>query len=179
MISRLATLTRNLGRFPARIDFLRARRDDRSWPSHLTFQKLGRKRELANATLAFCRSGSGWDDVARVCEEYLQARDPREASPHDPETAPVAATKKKIENVYLMKSGEFYKVGRSRSAKYRRRLVGLQMPEEVLLIHTIRTDDAVGIEHYWHQRFAGKRVNGEWFRLDRRNVAEFKRRKFM
>ena len=81
--------------------------------------------------------------------------------------------------VYLIKSGRFYKIGKSNAPGRREYELAIQLPETTRTIHTIRTDDPSGIDAYGHKRFEAKRKKGEWFDLDATDVATFKRRKFM
>src|SRR5260370_1235533 len=58
-------------------------------------------------------------------------------------------------SVYLLRSGRFYKIGRSNAVGRREREIVLQLPEQAKLVHSITTDDPIGIEAYWHERFKG------------------------
>ena len=71
------------------------------------------------------------------------------------------------------------KIGKAVLIERRTDQVSLQLPEDLELVHAIRTNDAYGIEEYWHKRFAAKNTKGEWFSLSRQDIEAFKRRKFM
>ena len=79
-------------------------------------------------------------------------------------------------SVYLLKGpGSRYKIGRTNAFGRRRRELSIQLPFDTRKVHVIETDDPAGVEAYWHQRFAARRINSEWFELDTADVAAFKR----
>jgi hypothetical protein len=171
----VAQLTREMKRVPAWSDLKLKAHNDPAFPSDTVFRRFGAKPDLVKQLAAHCRGKGGYDDVIRLCDAYV----PRRRGESDQEEAATPVAGEIVGFVYLMKSGRFYKIGMSNSAGRREYELGIQMPEPVTLVHTIRTDDPVGIEAYWHNRFAAKRKKGEWFELDAADVAVFKRRKFM
>lgn len=98
------------------------------------------------------------------------------------DTTPLTVTEVSFfqkEVVYLLKAGPYYKIGKAKDLDQRVRQVKLQLPYPVETLHSIETDDSIGIENYWHKRFACKRANGEWFLLTDDDVATFMSRETM
>jgi len=172
LLESLALLIREIGRFPTRNDIKLKRRSDQGFPSHGTFDRLGRKAGQARRIVEFCASRDGFQDVADIAQSFVASNGLTEPEPEEAEG-------ENFGFVYLMKSGKHYKIGRSVSAEKRAYEIQLQLPEELKIIHKIKTDDPAGIEAYWHGRFSGKRVRGEWFKLNSVDVKAFRRRKFM
>jgi hypothetical protein len=171
LLEKYAQFARELGRLPTSADLrLKARQDDQ-FPSMSSFDSRWRKCDLVARLLEHCRDREGYDDVVRLCEEY---------SPRNRDAAekPRGAAFE-IGFVYLIKSGRYFKIGKTNAVGRREYELAIQLPEKPKTVHVIRTDDPDGIEGYWHKRFAEKRKNGEWFDLTNGDVAAFKRRKFM
>ena len=75
--------------------------------------------------------------------------------------------------VYLLEGGGFHKIGLSTNPKKRFNQIAPKLPFEVKAICVVESEDWRGLEQYWHQRFADKRGNGEWFNLTSEDVASF------
>ena len=172
LFTALASLTRDLGHLPSSREMALRRRTDPSFPSHNVYARFGRRADVAAKLLEHCGTHPDLDDVASICRAVVGKRRPEPAETGSGE-GPVPG------DVYLMKSGRHYKIGRSNAAGRRAYELAIQLPERLEMVHVIRTDDAVGIERYWHQRYDSKRLNGEWFALSKEDVAAFKRRKTM
>ncbi|MEQ1716754.1 MAG: GIY-YIG nuclease family protein [Hyphomicrobium sp.] len=169
LLGLLVELTRKLGRFPTGADIRLQCANGDGWPTHRVFERtLGAKSEMVAGVAATCRARSDCDDVLALCE--VQSA-PLTAQP-EPDTSADGF-------VYLLRSGRYYKIGKTNHVGRRERELAIQLPDAASTVHSIKTDDPEGIEAYWHRRFASKRKNGEWFELDRTDVAAFRRRKFM
>ena len=125
---------------------------------------------------------AGYEDVIALgapIAEHQQAQEPESKGSHPVNSA--VTTKEGYVYLGLLKLGreKRYKIGKAVLVERRRDQISLQLPEDLDLVHAINTDDAYGIEEYWHKRFGAKNTKGEWFSLSREDVQAFKRRKFM
>ena len=177
LVGQLAEFIRELGRYPTVAEMRLRKRRVGAFPNHKVLERLGTRQELLQRVAAYCERTEGWSDVATLCREIEAALpgDDADATPAggDPEDGYVYLA--------LMKVGreKRYTIGKANLVEQRTRQVGVNLPEDLEPIHAISTDDAYGIEAYWHRRFAEKRRGGEWFELTAKDVAVFKRRKFM
>lgn len=158
---------------------MKARSDD-SFPWHNTFGRFGSKQQFAARIVDYCKHRVGYEDVAALCGPVAAKPKPEKSADASP-TISAESTKEGYVYLGLLKLGreKRYKIGKAVLVERRRDQISLQLPEDLELVHAITTDDAYGIEDYWHRRFAAKNTKGEWFSLSRQDVEAFKRRKFM
>lgn len=170
LVTLLVGLTRDLGRFPTVSDLRLKSSTADGWPTNRVFDRsLGGKVQKMALVAAYCTAHPGNDDVLAFCTAPVETAEEEDEAPDTSGDG----------FVYLLKAGRYYKIGKTNHAGRRERELAIQLPDAAKTVHTIKTDDPDGIEAYWHRRFAAKRKNGEWFDLDRADVAAFRRRRFM
>lgn len=173
VLAAAAGIVRKVGRFPTSAEIRFECNADPALPSHNTFRRFGGLGGLRTRLREFAAE-HGLSDVAAAIAD--QPGEPvAAAAVLDGEGAQVLADG----FVYLVKSGRHFKIGKANSVETRHRQLKIQLPQAAEVVHRIKTDDPYGIESYWHRRFAGKRLNGEWFALSAEDVKAFRRRKFM
>lgn len=166
-----------LGRVPTEGDIRIAKRSDDSFPSHSTLANhLGLKRARLTAALDYASSRPNSAKAVAILQLAVDDLPPEAEAPEEFDAVAPFATG----FVYLIKSGKYYKIGKTKSIDRRQYEIGLHLAEGLQPIHSIETDDPSGIEAYWHNRFKEKRMNGEWFNLNASDVRAFRlRKKFM
>lgn len=165
LLEGLAVHTRKIGRYPSNLDLRLAKRQGEDVANEKVYSThFGNSVGARDALREFCKARVEFSDVINLIPvDEVQPENPQEI---------------KSGHVYLMKSGDYFKIGRTDNLERRFREVSTAMPQSMSVIHSISTDDPVGIELYWHRRFADRRAKGEWFKLTREDVRAFRRRKF-
>jgi hypothetical protein len=73
--------------------------------------------------------------------------------------------------VYLVRAESgHYKIGRTRDPQNRIKTFSVQLPFRVEFEHVIKSDDMCALEEQLHERYANKRLDGEWFNLSADDV---------
>ena len=173
LLKKLVELITELRSFPTNPEIRLKSHQDEDFPNQTTFRThFGTKSELIQAVLTYCETHNVEDRIVEICK-VASGKAAR------PKPRELPEEQGEFGFVYLMKSGKNFKIGWSSSAERREYELKIQLPEKLELVHKIPTDDPVGIEKYWHNRFKDKRKGGEWFELSSSDVKAFRRRKFM
>lgn len=124
------------------------------------------KKDFITDLIRYCEKYPEYEDVLKICKPILKQSDSDKL--YEPDNIGIG-------EVYLYKTGNHYKIGKSKDSVRRGKEIRLELPEDLILIHSIKTDDPTGIEQYWHNRFKEKRMNGEWFKLNPSDIKVFKK----
>ncbi len=167
LIKKVIDVIRKLHKFPTYREINVEKHNDPEIPDKKAYARLGSKQQFAQKVIEFSKAKSGYEDIIELAMPVLAEREIEEDS--------LGSTDSKIVGeVYLFKSGKYYKIGKTNDTVRRGTELRIQLPENLNLVHSIKTDDPSGIESYWHKRFDSKRMNGEWFNLNSSDIKAFK-----
>ena len=108
LLERLIELIRELRRFPVYSEIRLKSNRDSTFPTDRTFARLGAKQDLVAHVVRYCESHPGCEDILQICSQTAASS-----------VAPTEATDTEGEAfgfVYLLRSGRFYKIGKSNAA---------------------------------------------------------------
>lgn len=181
IIRHLVEFSREVGRFPVFSELRLKARRDANFPSHNVFSRLGSKQQLAQRVLEYCSTHVGCEDVAEMSRSLATQKSVLRQGTNTLEFLNPSDLRERYVYLAVLRIGREtrYKIGKAIMVERRRDQISIQLPEDLELIHTISTDDAYGIESYWHKRFTKKNIKGEWFMLSYDDVKAFRKRKFM
>jgi hypothetical protein len=142
LLRRVAEFALEQGKFPVSRELELKRRRDSSFPSSkVIYTRFGRKAGLVQRLIGYCAANAEFAAVAEMCRPLVLAQSAAESdeAPDDFETGYVYLA--------LMKVGreKRFKIGKTIHVKQRTRQVGVNLPEDLELVHEIRTDDTYGI----------------------------------
>jgi hypothetical protein len=106
--------------------------------------------------------------AAQILNEYIYGHDRTPGKPAAPLLPDVASGQ-----VYIIKAGRYFKIGKAKNAKARIRVLRLPFKHKAVAVFDVL--DRHVAEKYLHRKFASQRVNGEWFRLSADDITGISR----
>lgn len=171
LVRRYIGVIRTLGKIPTASELRVQRIRDPGFPNPTTFTRFGSKSQLLTRVLEYCGDDPDYRDVVALCMAIDRPRDATDKEPLDQ-----ADSETRAGFVYLIKGRRSeYKLGHTSVVDRRLSELATGSSVELQAVHEIKTDDPLGVETYWHRRFAKNRLKNEWFKLSASEVRAFKR----
>jgi len=162
---------REIGKWPTRGILDVKHYNDSTFPESSTFyKKLGLTGDLAKNILKFIEDKEEYKDIFDICNSILEKYENTDELDEE-------STEKTTHGwVYLIKHGsrKEYRIGKTTDLLRRLGQNRIELPEKITPVHSIETADITGVETYWLNRFKAKEMNGDWFKLSKADVNEFK-----
>lgn len=154
LLERFARLALERNQIPTQADLRVKKHEDPSFPGVTAFRRWHGQDALLSKLAEYCEGKDEFASVLLLLQRGISTSlNQRLNSFH-------------VKGfVYLLRSGKYFKLGRSNAVGRRLRELAIQLPQKPNIVHVIDTDDPEGIEQYWHRRFEDKRQGGEWFAL--------------
>lgn len=170
LCKKFVSLIRELGKWPTKAEIEVKHNKKTDFPGSTIFYKnLGHIKDLAKNILEYAKK-QNYYDVIEICEGVVEQH-------KNGDYQKATGIEEKTHGwVYLIKHGRFnqYRIGQTTNILRRWKENKIELPEEPKHIHTIETVDPEGVEKYWLNRFATKKMNGDWFKLTQADVKEFR-----
>jgi Meiotically up-regulated gene 113 len=170
LFQKIIELTRELGKYPTSNERRTKALNDPTFPSFKVFDRLGNRAQFISKLAAYCADKPEHADMVALLEPLVETS----ASAGTDSTESTGTARHGC--VYLLKGrpGQ-YKIGHTDAPGRRHFELSAGASTELDLVHKIETDDPLGVETYWHTRFATQRTHREWFKLSAADVKAFKR----
>lgn len=170
LCKKFVLLIRELGKWPTKAEIEVKHYKETNFPgSSIFYRNLGNIQDLANNIFEYAKKHN-YDDVIKICNSVI------EQYKNDDDRVKKGERKEIHGWVYLIKHGRYnqYRIGHTTNILRRWKENKIELPEEPSHVHTIETVDPEGVEKYWLNRFASKKMNGDWFKLSPTDVKEFR-----
>ena len=114
-------LINELGHIPVEAELRMKARSDKMFPSHSAFSRLGPKNERMLLLAKFCESRQSHLNVAEMCRKAI--------NPSSQTTTNTTSTSSQDGYVYMIKSGNHYKIGYTNDFHRRGKEITIELPE--------------------------------------------------
>ncbi len=123
LIEKIIPFIKELGKFPVAEELRMRARHVKDFPSQSVFCRVGKKPMLAKKIIEYCEKKGELEEVINICRPILVVDELESDIPGKSEPADGF--------VYLIKSGRYYKIGKTYDVGRRKYDIKLQLPEEI------------------------------------------------